>query len=236
MERALTCLLCNPEIFIDANTSQYHTYASVKQTASLFGSYLQQHQSWQKSDVLAFFTPNAIDVPPLVWGCHYAGGIVTTANPAYTPNELEFQLRNSEARALVTHESCVEVAKKAAKGAGIVLDRIWLLGEGKVGARQDGIRNVQDLLGGMDAKQLRPRVRASTEDLAFLVYSSGTTGLPKGVMLSHRNIIANVLQLSHELQQTISNDDLAMARNPTVSFLPFYHIYGESSTCYWNRS
>lgn len=220
------CCLRFPEVFIDANTSRSHTYASLKQTASVFGSYLQQHHSWQKNDVLAFFTPNSIDVPSLVWGCHYAGGIVTTANPAYTPNELEFQLRNSEARALITHESCIEVATKAAKGAGIAPDRIWLLGEGKFESGLNDIRYVQDLLSGMDTEKLLPRVKASTEDLAFLVYSSGTTGLPKGVMLSHSNIIANVLQLGHEAQPTVSNDDLEIAPNPTISFLPFYHIYG----------
>lgn len=218
------------EIFLDAETQRAHTFSSVKQIATTFGSYLISQHSWQRSDVLAFCTPNSIDVPPLVWGCHYAGGIVTTANPAYNARELEFQLKNSTAKAVVTHESCVEVARQAAKGAGIAADRVWVLsGKGSDSNRRKGLLYVDQILESRSGKSHRARRAAKSGDLAFLVYSSGTTGLPKGVMLSHGNIIANVLQLSHEGKAMACDKPAEMAPNPVVAFLPFYHIYGKTT-------
>lgn len=172
--------------------------------------------------MLAFFTPNSIHVPPLVWGCHYAGGVVTTANPAYSARELEFQLRNSTARALVTHESCADVARAAASQAGIPEDCVWVLNDNSDGQRSE----LHELLHVIAQRPLSTRRRAKGSDLAFLVYSSGTTGLPKGVMLSHANIIANVLQLAHEGDMIACNTSAEISSRPTIAFLPQYHIYG----------
>ena len=84
---------------------------------------------WQKGDVLGLFTPNCIDFPPIVWGSHYAGGIVSPANPGYRVDELAFQLKDSGAKALVTQLPVLKVALEAAKRVGIPEDRIILMGD-----------------------------------------------------------------------------------------------------------
>ncbi|KAI5296795.1 hypothetical protein KEM55_005583, partial [Ascosphaera atra] len=76
-------------------------------------------------------TPNDIDVPSIMWGAFWAGGVVTTVNPTYTANELAFQLKTSNAKAIATQLPMLPTAVKAAKEAGIPNDRIILLGDGR---------------------------------------------------------------------------------------------------------
>ncbi|KAL9612657.1 MAG: hypothetical protein Q9204_008945, partial [Flavoplaca sp. TL-2023a] len=116
-------------IFLDPETRRSYTYAQVKNTAIEFGKGLKSVWEWQKGHVLALFTPNSIDTPSVLWGCHWAGGIVSPANPAYTVDELAFQLKDSGAKALVTQRALLPTATKAAKQVGIPEDRIILLGD-----------------------------------------------------------------------------------------------------------
>lgn len=174
---------------------------------------------WQKGDVIGLFTPNSIDVPAVIWGTQWAGGIPSPVNPGYTAAELAFQLKDSGAKALVTQKQCLEEACEAAKIVGIPEDRIILLGD----QRDEQMRfkhftNIRNISGVATYR----RTKLDPErDLAFLVYSSGTTGHPKGVMLSHRNIVANTLML------TVGEDgNISWKNDRLVSFLPFYHIYG----------
>jgi acyl-CoA synthetase (AMP-forming)/AMP-acid ligase II len=175
--------------------------------------------------VLALFTPNSIDTPVLMWGTLWAGGIVSPANPAYTVDELAFQLKNSGAKALATQVSVLSVAVEAAKKVGIPEDRIILLGDQRdPNARFKHFTSVRNISG---ATRYRKQKITPESDLAFLVYSSGTTGVPKGVMLSHRNIVANIMQ-----QVAGEGGNLSWNGGPdgkgdrVLAFLPFYHIYG----------
>lgn len=172
---------------------------------------------WQKGDVLGLFTPNCIDFPPIVWGTHFAGGIVSPANPGYTVDELAFQLKDSGAKGLITQLSQLEVALEAAKRVGIPEDRIALIGDERHPEHRikhfTSVRNTEGI-----QKWSRAPVDPD-KDLAFIVYSSGTTGYPKGVMLSHRNIVANVLQCTSGEPSLSSEDSI-------LTFLPFFHIYG----------
>jgi 4-coumarate--CoA ligase len=97
---------------IDADRK--HTFAEVKSLATLFGEGLRNLWDWHKNDVLALFTPNDIDVPPIIYGTFFAGGVVTPANPGYSADELAYQLENSEAKALVTTKAFLHTALKAA--------------------------------------------------------------------------------------------------------------------------
>ena len=74
-------------IYVDANTSRSYTHAQVRSTAEDFGKGLKSAWEWKKGDVLGLFTPNTIDIPPVLWGTHWAGGIITAANPGKADGE-----------------------------------------------------------------------------------------------------------------------------------------------------
>ena len=120
----------------------------------------------------------------MTWGCHWAGGIVSPANPAYTVGELAHHLRDSEAKALFTQKHLLPNALRAASEAGIPKERIVLIGEERDGA----FKHVTQLL---DERPKGQRVRLDPgKDLAFLVYSSGTTGLPKGAWAYRDSVLS----------------------------------------------
>jgi 4-coumarate--CoA ligase len=212
-------------IYLDADTGHSYTYAQVRSTAIRFGKGLKADWNWQKGDVLALFSPNSIDYPAVTWGCLWAGGIVSPANPAYTADELAFQLRDAGAKGLVTHVSCLETARRAAKKVGLSEDKIILLGSTK----HPIVQHFTSIGSTSAASKLQRTKIDPSRDLAFLVYSSGTTGLPKGVMLSHENLACNLQQLkvteSAHLDWKGGPDGQG---DKIMGFLPFYHVYGRS--------
>src|SRR5919199_397908 len=139
-------------------------------------------------------------VRALAAGLAALGGTVTTVNPAYTAQEMGFQLRNAGAKLAVVAEPFADRAREA--GA----DDLLVLGDAAF----------EELLAGEGSEPLPDA--ADPGDLVALPYSSGTTGLPKGVMLSHRNVVANLCQI--RAVQTLGEDDTV------VGVLPFFHIYG----------
>ena len=175
--------------------------------------------------MLALFTPNSIDTPAVMWGAIWAGGIVSPSNPAYTADELAFQLKNSGAKVLITQAPLLPVATAAAKEAGIPEDHIILVGDQRdPQARIKHFTSIRNISG---ATRSRKTKIDPSRDLSFLVYSSGTTGVPKGVMLSHRNIVANILQLSAGEAGNLTWNGGADGKGDRVlAFLPFFHIYG----------
>ncbi|KAK5697136.1 hypothetical protein LTR17_024000 [Elasticomyces elasticus] len=211
-------------IFVDPDANKNLTYANVKQSASDFGKGLRALWDWKKGDVLGVYSPNCIDTPSITWGCHFAGGVVSPANPGYTVDELAFQLKDSGAKALVTQVPQLEIAVQACREVGIPEDQIIVMGErDKTGTFKhwSSIRNISG------ATRYRRAKVDPANDLAFLVYSSGTTGKPKGVMLTHRNIVANTLQITAgEAPLSGSPHDGYPEGDSVLAFLPFFHIYG----------
>jgi 4-coumarate--CoA ligase len=159
--------------------------------------------------------PNSPDIASVVFGTLYAGGVVCPLNYLSTARELAQSLAESNAKVMVTSISCLEVAQEAAKIVGMSRDRILLMEELE---SKSGIQHFSNLRS--SSRTSRPRI-VSEEDLAFLVYSSGTTGLPKGVMLTHRNIMANMMQ-----NAVVSQELLEWTRDRSLGFIPMYHIYG----------
>jgi 4-coumarate--CoA ligase len=211
-------------IYIDPDTNRSYTYAQVRSTALDFGKGLKALWDWKKGDVLALFTPNCIDTPAITWGTQWAGGVLSPANPGYTANELAFQLKDSGAKALATQKAFLKTAQEACKQVGIEDDRIILIGDERdETAKFKHFTNVRNISG---ATRYRKTKIDPKRDLAFLVYSSGTTGHPKGVMLSHTNIVSNVMMgevgeggnLSWKGQKDNQGDKV-------LAFLPFFHIY-----------
>ncbi|KAF7624312.1 hypothetical protein F9C07_2280937 [Aspergillus flavus] len=212
-------------IYQDADTQRFYTYKTLKDAALAFGQGLKAIYDWRKGDVLALFTPNSIDTPVVMWGAHWAGGVVSPANPAYTTEELAFQLKNSGAKAVITQVPQLSVVREAAKQANIPEDRIILIGDKRdPEARLKHFTSIRNISG---ATRYRKTKINPDKDLSFLVYSSGTTGVPKGVMLSHRNIVANSLQLAAgEAGHLTWNGGADGKGDRVLAFLPFFHIYG----------
>jgi acyl-CoA synthetase (AMP-forming)/AMP-acid ligase II len=161
-----------------------------------------------KGDVFAIYCPNLPEYALAFYGVAAAGGISTTINPLYTVEELAFQLNDARARYLLTIPMFLERAREAAARSGV--EEIFVLGEA------EGATPFAAL---MTAGDQPPEVAIDpAEDLVVLPYSSGTTGLPKGVMLTHRNLVANLAQC--EALFAMPSDERLIA------VLPFFHIYG----------
>lgn len=204
-------------VYRDALTSRHYTYASVREAALAFGQVLQRSWNWTKGDTFTIFSPNSIDVPVIVYSILYAGGIVSPANPAYSVDELSFQIKDNDTKGIVTIKSLLPVVTAAANKIGLPLDRIMILGD----ERDSTFKHFDEYSIPPSASQTRVAIDPDN-DLAFLVYSSGTTGLPKGVMLSHRNIVSNVLILASSIGKSYS-----WKNDKVLGILPFYHIYGK---------
>ncbi|KUN87684.1 AMP-dependent synthetase [Streptomyces bungoensis] len=163
----------------------------------------------RKGDVLALHSPNTIAFPTAFYAATRAGASVTTAHPLATPEEFAEQLRDSAARWIVTVSPLLASARRAAELAGGIREIL-------VCDSAPGHRSLIDLLA---TTAPEPDLAFDpAEDVAALPYSSGTTGTPKGVMLTHRQIATNLAQLEPAVPAGPGDRILAV--------LPFFHIYG----------
>jgi acyl-CoA synthetase (AMP-forming)/AMP-acid ligase II len=193
------------------------TFSELNERTCLFSSALRR-LGFNKSDVVLIYSPNSVHYPTVFFGTLAVGGIVSTCNPAYTERELRHQLNDSQCKYIAVPPPQLETALKAIEGTQvthvIVMDdntdnfsndrRMVALGE-----------MISDSGSLFEEADVNPK-----EDLAVLPYSSGTTGLPKGVMLTHYNIVANMCQLEHPQIQLYSEDETLLG------LLPYFHIYG----------
>jgi acyl-CoA synthetase (AMP-forming)/AMP-acid ligase II len=163
----------------------------------------------RKGDVVALHSPNTIAFPLAFYAATRAGAAVTTVHPLATAEEFAGQLGDSAARWIVTVSPLLDTARRAAELAGGVREIL-------VCDSAPGHRSLIDMLGSTAPD---PEVALDpAEDLAALPYSSGTTGTPKGVMLTHRQIATNLAQLEPAIDTAPGERVLAV--------LPFFHIYG----------
>ena len=183
---------------IDGPTGRTLTYGDLARAVRSLAAGLAD-RGFGRGDVLALCAPNGPEYAVAFHAVAALGGVVTTINPAYTAHEIGFQLENAEARLAVAAAGFEERVREA--GAQDVL----VMGE----------PSFDDLLTGGDAPMPD---EADPDDLVALPYSSGTTGLPKGVMLTHRNVVANLCQV-REVQHVGEGDTI-------IGVLPFFHIYG----------
>ena len=192
---------------IDGPTGRAITYSELAGQVRALAAGLTA-RGFGKGECFAIYMPNLPEYAVAFHGIISVGGIVTTVNPLYTPDELTFQLKDSKARFLLTIPQFLDNAIEAAGKSGV--EEVFVLGEA------EGATSMLELF---SASSDAPVVDIDVHnDLAVLPYSSGTTGFPKGVMLTHYNLVSNISQF-HGAQPIDSSDSF-------IGVLPFFHIYG----------
>jgi acyl-CoA synthetase (AMP-forming)/AMP-acid ligase II len=193
---------------IDGPSGRVLTYGELADRVAALAAGLAE-RGFGSGDVLALYMPNVPEYAVAFHGAAAAGGRCTTVNPLYTAKELAHQLEDSGANLLLTVSPFLDVAREAAELAGLG-EEVYVLGEA------EGAKPFAELFGDPAAA---PDVEVDPQDdLAVLPYSSGTTGLPKGVMLTHHNLVSNLCQVQ-EANPIAEHDTL-------IGVLPFFHIYG----------
>jgi len=193
---------------IDGMTGRAMTYRELRNAIHHTAGGLAE-SGFGKGDVLAVMAPNIPEYAVAFHAVTLLGGIVTTINPTYTAHEVLHQLVDANAKYLVTIGMFLETAQQAA--AGTHVEEVYTF-DGAEGSVPFG-----SLLGEARIHEQVPVDLAN--DVAVLPYSSGTTGLSKGVMLTHRNLVANLAQAEPILEMEPGGEVL-------VAVLPFFHIYG----------
>jgi len=196
---------------IEGPTGRVITYAELQRSIREVAAGLAA-RGFKKGDVLGILSPNVPEYGIAFHAVATLGGINTTVNPLYTAPEVAHQLKDAGAKFLVTVPQCVDKAAEAAKEAKV--EELFVFEQ--PGADTNGATPFSELfLKDVAPPQVTINPR---EDLVALPYSSGTTGLPKGVMLTHHNLVANMCQMVG-LKYFTGEDTL-------VCLLPLFHIYG----------
>lgn len=195
---------------IDGPSGRSYDYASLHGMVQKFAGGLVE-RGFSEGDVLGILSPNIPEYATVFHGTLHAGGAVTTFNPTYTPAEVLHQLRDCNTKWLFTIPMFLPLAQAAA--AEHDLKAIVVLGEAPADSSATAFAEL------LTAEPYAgARLDDPAETLAVLPYSSGTTGLSKGVMLTHRNLVANLVQTDSIVP--LPSDEIA------VAVLPFFHIYG----------
>ncbi|GIV79924.1 MAG: hypothetical protein KatS3mg050_4318 [Litorilinea sp.] len=192
---------------IDAASGRSLTFAQVAGGAQKVAAGLAA-RGFGKGDVFAIYSPNLPEFALALYGALLAGGTVTTINPLYTVDELTFQLNDAGAKFLLTIPPFLDKALAARERSGV--KEVFVLGQA------EGATPFATLLAGEGPP---PRVEVNPrQDVALLPYSSGTTGRPKGVMLTHYSQVANLCQLAAT--------GVATEQDTILLVLPFFHAFG----------
>lgn len=192
---------------IDGTSGAVITYAQLAENVRRMAANLSA-RGFGKGMVFAILCPNVPEYATALYGVASLGGTCTTINPLYTADEVAHQLKDAGASYMLTVPALMDKATEAAHEAGI--KEIFVIGEA------EGATPLAELLEGdaaMPEVSINPR-----EDIFALPYSSGTTGLPKGVMLTHYNLVANICQQAVACPMDESDN--------LICFLPLFHIYG----------
>jgi long-chain acyl-CoA synthetase len=220
------------------------SYGEVEQLSARFGAYLQKVAGLQKGERVAVMLPNLLQYPVAVFGILRAGLTVVNVNPMYTPRELEHQLNDSGARAIVILENfayTLQAVLERVQVKTVITTQIGdLLGRWRRPLVNFAVKRVKKLVPAwrLPASVTMPRALSegkwlalddpnlNHEDIAFLQYTGGTTGVAKGAMLSHGNLIANLMQAAAWLQSATRD-----GAEIVITALPLYHIFSLTANC-----
>ncbi|KAK3675849.1 hypothetical protein LTR78_004490 [Recurvomyces mirabilis] len=206
--------------YIDATTNERLDFAQVKEYATHISTALIHDHGLHPGDTVSLFSTNTIWYPVVVWATIRAGGRVNGASPAYNAEEMAYALKTASTKILFTLPSSLDVALAAADLAGLPHSKIFLLS----GSRS-GFKSTSDLIASGRQHNPHPswsipKSQTNKTVCGYLNFSSGTTGLPKAVMLSHHNLIAQCHQLKQ--LQLVSPGQ----RYKILAVMPLFHITG----------
>lgn len=221
------------------------TYAEIDVLSRKFASYLQNDLGLKKGDRIAIMMPNILQYPIALFGALRAGMIVVNVNPLYTHRELEHQLNDSGAETIIIFENSAKVLQDIlpkTKVKNIITTQIGdLLGFPKALIVNLVIKHVKKMvpawniptaidfkkaLSDGDASKFK-KTEVSSQDIAFLQYTGGTTGVSKGAILTHQNIVANMLQARAWIKNVITP-----GKEIIITPLPLYHIFSLTANCF----
>lgn len=220
------------------------TYRQLEQQAKSFAAYLQNDLGMKKGDKLAIMVPNSLQYPIALFGGLIAGITIVNVNPLYTARELKHQLNDSGAKAIVIIENFAHTLEEIIADTPVEHVILTSLGD-RLGAVKGTVVNLvvkyikkmvpkfnlantisfNHVVAKGDPDKFTP-VDIIGEDLAFLQYTGGTTGVSKGAMLTHRNLVANLEQAKGVLKPV-----LVEGEEFVVTALPLYHIFALTANC-----
>ncbi|SDG81755.1 long-chain acyl-CoA synthetase [Pseudomonas flavescens] len=226
------------------NLGKTLTYGELFELSGHFAAYLQQHTDLQPGDRIAVQLPNVLQYPVVVFGALRAGLVVVNTNPLYTAREMEHQFKDSGAKALVCLANMAHLAEQVVPKTGVktviiteVGDMLSPLKRLLVNAVVKYVKKMvpayslpaaiklTDALGRGRGKAVS-EANPAAQEIAVLQYTGGTTGVAKGAMLTHRNLIANMLQC-----RELMGSNLNEGNEILVAPLPLYHIYAFTFHC-----
>ncbi len=221
------------------------TFAQLDELSRAFAAWLQHKSGLVRGDRVALMMPNILQYPVALFGVLRGGMVVVNTNPLYTPRELEHQLKDSGAKAIVIAENFAHVLQQVL--ARTDLKNVLVTGVGDLLGMPKGLivnfvlRHVRKqvpawripgsvsfktVLGSGLGLKMEP-VSLGAQDIAFLQYTGGTTGVAKAAVLTHRNMVANLLQSLAWIRPALQ----AGGGRVVITALPLYHIFALTSNC-----
>ena len=221
------------------------SYAQLDELSRAFAAWLQQKSGLEPGDRVALMMPNILQYPIALFGVLRAGMVVVNTNPLYTARELEQQLIDSGAKAIVIVENFAHVLQQVLPRTGLKQVLVTRIGD-LLGLPRGLIVNFvlryvrkqipawaipgslsfKSALGGGLGRKLEP-VELGPQHIAFLQYTGGTTGVAKAAVLTHRNMVANVLQAHAWIKPGMLDSALGIV----ITALPLYHIFSLTANC-----
>lgn len=227
-----------------SNMGKTITYGELYELSGQFTAYLQQNTLLQPGDRIAVQLPNVLQYPVVVFGALRAGLVVVNTNPLYTAREMEHQFNDSGAKALISLANMAHLAEQVLPKTGIKTVIITEVGDMLPPLKRllvnSVVKHVKKMVPayslpqavkftaaiakgrGQSVKEAAP----SNADIAVLQYTGGTTGVAKGAMLTHRNLIANMLQV-----KALMGSEMSEGNEVLIAPLPLYHIYAFTFHC-----
>ena len=225
------------------NMGKVLTYSELDSATKRVASYIQNDLGLKKGDKVAVMMPNLLQTPVTILGILRAGCVVVNVNPLYTVRELEHQLNDSESSAIFILANFADTLEKALPKTNVKYIVVTQVGDMVGGLKKHivnfvvkhvkkmvpsyslpNVTKFADTLAGNEASYKKPDV--DLNDLAFLQYTGGTTGVSKGAMLSHGNMVGNLEQVSGCLDNVLDR-----GKEVVITALPLYHIFALTANC-----